>query len=418
MTVVEFFDRTSIENMVSCLAINPEKIILVGENKQMKKQETVYKRFLEKQNRKVLLELKSINKNSMEQMISVLTDIVETEEKCVFDLTGGEDLLLVAMGIVYERYKATGKIQMHRFNIGTGSIYDCDEDGFLPSVEEPKLSVADNIMLYGGVIVPYDGDKGTYPWVFDNDFNSDVRLLWEKCKENPGAWNTQITTFSFVADLCNLAPEDLKMNADLEKVQEEMENSNDAFDWNSDLIRYLCRYGYILDYSIQDSFVSFSFKNEQIKRCLTKAGTILELIVYLYANSITDKNGNKRYHDSATGVYIDWDASIHDDDDEEKDTVNEIDVILMKGLLPVFISCKNGAVDENELYKLDTVASKFGGKYARRVLVATYGVKSNKSTESHDYFVQRTIDMKIKLIENVHEMSEKEFIKELKNILS
>lgn len=122
MTIVEFFDGVSIDNMASCLAIRPEKIIFIGENKPMKKQEEAYLRFINSHSIKVGFDFKPINKNSVEQIVSALTEIVEEEENCAFDLTGGEDLVLVAMGIVFEKYRNTSKIQMHRFNIRTGMI--------------------------------------------------------------------------------------------------------------------------------------------------------------------------------------------------------------------------------------------------------------------------------------------------------
>ena len=36
--------------------------------------------------------------------------------------------------------------------------------------------------------------------------------------------------------------------------------------------------------------------------------------------------------------------------------------------LPIFISCKIGSVDQMALYELETVANRFGGKYAKKVL--------------------------------------------------
>lgn len=101
--------------------------------------------------------------------------------------------------------------------------------------------------------------------------------------------------------------------------------------------------------------------------------------------------------------------------DDEKDTEHEIDVILMKGLVPIFISCKNGYVDGTELYKLNTVAERFGGPYAQKVLIATYFGKS--TVEGHKYFVQIAKGMKVQLIENVHELSDETFAKKIKNIL-
>ena len=52
------------------------------------------------------------------------------------------------------------------------------------------------------------------------------------------------------------------------------------------------------------------------------------------------------------------------------DVKNEIDVMLLEGFCPVFISCKNGKVDQMALYELDTVAKRFGGKYAKKILMA------------------------------------------------
>lgn len=415
MTLVEFFDDVPIDNMVSCLAIKPEKIIFVGENKIMKKREPAYLRLMEKYSMQVVLEYKAINKNSIEQIVESLTEIVESEEECTFDLTGGADLVLVAMGIVYERYRQEGKIQMHRFNIRTGTIYDCDSDGILPLFDPLKLAVKDNIMLYGGDIVSFDGNKGTYDWNFDGDFELDIRVMWDICKKNPGLWNAQIGTFSYISKFCSTDIFQLKMSASKSYIENIMSINEKKYVWISDLIMAFQRYGLIQNVSDNGDFITFEFKNEQVKLCLTKEGTLLELMVLILAKSVKDRDGAPKYNDAVNGVYIDWDSNIHDVTDEEKNTENEIDIVLMKGLVPIFISCKNGYVDESELYKLNTVAEKFGGPYAQKVLVATYFGK--KSTESHKYFVQRAKDMKIQLIENVHDMSDDEFAKSIKNIL-
>ena len=74
-------------------------------------------------------------------------------------------------------------------------------------------------------------------------------------------------------------------------------------------------------------------------------------------------------------------------------TKNEIDVLLVRGLVPVFVSCKNGDVDEEELYKFNTVAERFGGKYVRKLLVATnFATNDNKAPNA---LLQRAQDMGI-----------------------
>lgn len=415
MTIIEFFDGVSINNMASCLTIKPDKIIFIGEKKPMKKQEDAYLRLVNSYGIDVEFDYRSINKNSIVNIMSVLTEIVESEESCVFDLTGGEDLVLVAMGIVFEKYKNTKKIQMHRFNVKTGVVYDCDSDGVLPDFHQPEITVKDNIMLYGGCIVPYNGDKGTYNWVIDEDFENDLKTMWNICKKNPGLWNSQIGTLSFISKIGETQSSQLDVSVSKAHLQNLMKNQRCKFVWIHGLIESFQKYGLISNLVEDETTISFNFKNEQVKLCLTKEGTVLEMVVLLFAKYAKEKDGSLKYNDAVNGVYIDWDSTIHDVSDEEKDTENEVDVVLMKGLVPIFISCKNGYVDETELYKLNTVAERFGGIYAQKVLVASYFGKG--SAEGHKYFVQRAKDMKILLIENVHELSESDFSRKIKNII-
>ena len=73
--------------------------------------------------------------------------------------------------------------------------------------------------------------------------------------------------------------------------------------------------------------------------------------------------------DCRIGVHIDWDGVIHQSRGD--DVLNEIDVLSLYKNIPVFISCKNGHVDQHALYELETVANRFGGKYAKKILVVT-----------------------------------------------
>ena len=77
------------------------------------------------------------------------------------------------------------------------------------------------------------------------------------------------------------------------------------------------------------------------------------------------------------------------------DTENESDGVMMRGMVPVFISCKNGYIDREELYKLNVVANRFGGKYAKKVLFAT----SLDDSDYSQFLRQRAKDMGIKVIE-------------------
>ena len=164
--------------------------------------------------------------------------------------------------------------------------------------------------------------------------------------------------------------------------------------------------------TITDNAVSFVFKNKQVKRCLTIAGQVLELTVASKMRALTDAKGQQIYHDVRVGVVIDWDVT-----DEESDvrTINEIDVLAMKGACPIFISCKNGNFDSNEAYKLSTVAERFGAHYAKKVVIAT---ELEKLGDRAEYLRARMVDMKIRCVEDVDAMSDTELERVLKTLWS
>ena len=128
------------------------------------------------------------------------------------------------------------------------------------------------------------------------------------------------------------------------------------------------------------------------------------MYITVKAKLAKDEDGNPVYNDVRNGAFIDWDGVCHGNDGEY-DTENEIDVIMIHGLIPVFVSCKNGAVRMDELYKLDAVATRFGGKYAKKIMIA---IALGGDTSFAYHFRQRAKDMNIRLIENVQHMTEKE----------
>ena len=397
MTAVEFFDRAPIDNIISSLTTLPDKIIFIGDENSMNQTRDVYHNFVKRRNLAVKLEFRPI-KNDIGDIVRVLSAIAEQEQDCLFDLTGGADLVLVAMGIVFERYKHK-KLQMQRFSIVDSVVTDCDNDGNIIYTGRPEISVEELIALHGGAV--RFGDK-TRRWNMTPDFVADIDRMWSICRRDPSAWNSQI------AVLNALQTSGLEVSIDLSTIGKHMDEKGIKKVSIKDLVEKLERNGLIVDLYQGEQFIVFSYKNEQIKECLTKAGMALELKVLTTANKIGS------YTDSMNGVYIDWDGYFHYREDDKKDTENEIDVVLMQGLTSVFISCKNGNVDEIELYKLQTVAERFGGRYVEKVLIAT---NFGKRTRNLEHFKQRAEDMGIKLITSAHKLSEYEFCRMVNDLV-
>lgn len=220
--------------------------------------------------------------------------------------------------------------------------------------------------------------------------------------KNNGSWNSLV---SIIGNVCNAF-----CQGDSLTVSYNPQYANfklkDAKGWTRvrKFLEKLEGEGLVKSLAIDGESVSFTFKSENVKRCLTVAGQVLEQYVAGRMRSINDGKGKPLYNDVRVGVVIKW------NDSNERAVVNEIDVFAMKGAIPLFISCKNGFVDTDELYKLNTVAERFGGKYARKVLVSSNLLDTDGKQK---YLAARMQDLNIVHINDLANISEEELINTL-----
>ena len=374
MTIVESFERAPLNNILSALESHAEKIIYLGDLVHMKRHVVIYKKLLKAKGIETELVLKDTSLLCLDEILSILTVIVESEPSVVFDITGGDDLVLLAFGIIYERYRSSKDIKLQRFDI--------------PSEDYP-LNVKELISLYGGIVIPEEPQPSVV------NAMEIVDKIWDFARENSSKWNR---TSSFLKELekkGNQSHEELQFHLNFTKAKHKMENYTFKFVEVSALLRKFESADLISDLMIGQDCISYRYKNDFVMRCLDKAGDALELKCYFEALSL-QKNGKPYFNDCYVSVNIDWDGIIHPLEDNWKDTTNEIDLILMRGVTPIFISCKNGKIGEEELYKLNTVANRFGGKYAKKVLIATKLERETPNAKKS--YMQRAKDMNIQVV--------------------
>lgn len=411
MTYVEFFDKTACENICSCLTHLPERVIFIGTNsKHITKAISKYSRVFKDRGHEIEFKVKTVTKSNFDNAVKLLSEIVNTYDDCVFDITGGEEILVLALGKVCEMYPEKN-IQIHTFNVNTNAIYDCDMDGNTIYKEIPVLSVEENIRIYGGDIA-YGNDK-TVKWDMNADFEKDIDLIWDICKNAERFWNVQIDVFEMIKEKGKTSEDGLTDTIKRTALENHLEQQKKKYT-ASGIIKALLKIGVLTCFDDSGDYVSVSYKNEQVRHCLTKAGQALEMKIFKTVKNLRLKDGTPVYNDIMNGVYIDWDGEFHDEKVEnEFDTENEIDIMLMHNTVPIFISCKNGNVTAEELYKLNTVANRFGDKYAKKVLVAT---SISRRSEKDKYLRARIEDMGIRLIEIKKTTDDKEFASKLNNL--
>lgn len=401
MTLIEFYDNDSIENICTSFSEKPEKVFLLG--KDLDKMEAAAKRYeeiLSKRGIKTAFECRKVGKNNLNAIIKALEEIVDKNSDCVVDLTGGDDLFLVAAGIVAQKSEKKN-LRLHRYDISTNKVtyYSIG----MPTEKKiaESVTVEENIRIYGGGIkyeTPED-PEGTVVWDLNEEFKQDIKNIWDICRVDVKAWNKTLNVFDLALDLFNGKGLTVKVsNKDLKAA---CEDDGGRYRLDPGVITELKSKGLITNYQNNSKDFSITFKNEQVKKCLSKAGTALEMIIYLAATEATkNADGSPVYTDVKQGVYIDWDGILKPQGSSTDDggTNNEVDVIMTRSMTPIFVSCKNGWIDSKELDRLNELAYLFGGKYAKRVLVATaLGLGADQLGENS--IRERAEDMEIKLVE-------------------
>ncbi len=395
-TLIELFDESQIENVVAALSFMPEKAVFVGyEDVMTSDRISDLESFLKLKGINISLEYNIVKRDDYEDILSTLSGIVDKNTDCALDLTGGKELVLTAMGEV----AANRDIPVFQFNITDGTfirVKNCDS---IKNPSKVSMTISENVVLNGGA-VSY-GDEGEYRWDLTDDFKADIETMWAISRRNSVKWNKQCSTFEDLEKFGEFTGGTF-IKADLDSIKKPY--------FNPEIIDKLIKNGLIYNYKNNGHTVSFSCKNKQVKRCLFKAGNILELYTYMYLKEIeaTDKTF---YDDIDVGVFVDWDGVFHNPDSDKKDTKNEIDIFLMRDIVPVFVSCKNGGVKKEALYELNTVAQKFGGEYAKRYLLCTY---INNDAESREFILQRAADMNIQIICDVQKLEKEAFADMLK----
>lgn len=364
---IEFLDIEPIENMVTCLNYQVDKVVFFGYEDIITKSSEHTERFLKRHCNVKEVEFYTLSETNLDEILENMSLVIEREQassnQVFFDVTGGEGLMLLAFGALAKEKN----LPLHMFDIETGWLYELNRE-IKPTLSEIAtkhsipLDIDMYIQMFGGV-VNHSMHKGTKE--LDNpEFAKDADNMWQICTKYKKTWNIFC---EFLRDYCQPGA-DLQVVMDIEDIKSRIATKSKFKRKDmTNIFRECSEIGVLQNLTSDGITCSFRYKNDKIQDQLWDAGSILELHTYAEYKEQSD--------DCTVGVHIDWDGTIHGG--WGRDTVNEIDVLALKGYIPTFISCKNGNVDQMALYELETVANRFGGKYGKKVLVAPQGM--NKS---------------------------------------
>lgn len=387
MTLIECFTDSHIDNIGAVLGLCPDKVVFVGNEMEMESVLTRYQNLFCKRKLPVQILRCDVSGMDFRDVCMVLENYIQVEEEVVIDLTGGDERVIMAVGAILARMgpEERKRIRVEKYDHCTGVAVDCIRQNRQFSVKAASLTVEELIAIHGGLL-----HTDAYQPPMDCTCR-DLDNLWRLATQSPKDWNKGIMLLSEVE-----SRSDTKMQIYLpvEQLMGSIPNFAKKEATVRELLGKLHHCGVIDDQSTRDA-LKYTYTSPILRYCTQKAGNVLEVKTLLEGRWVLE-SGKRMFSDCQMSVSIDWDGVVHRPAERIPETRNEIDVVLMHGMIPLFISCKNGNIGEEELYKLHTVATRFGGPYARKMLIATD--LERKSVCANRAFIQRAWDMDILLV--------------------
>ncbi len=381
----EFLGSEPIENVITCLHFKVDKVVFFGYYDVIVEQKEKIENFLKTHCNVQKVVFHSVSENDMISILRTMRKEIAYEQglgnDLYFDITGGESMVLVAFGMLSREFKAS----MHLFDIEKDKLIEMDEfpvRQISEAVEPQKIQLTLDMLveMHGGKINHFmkkDIKSGR-----NEQFEADVATIWEVAKDNIDNWNY----FSDFLRSKMVPDEELKVSRKKESLERDLAAAPGKMKTLKALnafVEPLAAKGILVDFRDTKDKYSFRFKDEAIKDCLWEGGSVLELHTYQQEKKISD--------DCRVGVHLDWDGKIHYE--PGVDVLNEIDVLTLKGNVPTFMSCKSGRMDSKQvlhaLYELDTIAKRFGGAYAKKILATTRTFS--------DVYMERAAEMEIEV---------------------
>jgi len=298
-----------------------------------------------------------------DRIVKQLVTVCKTYPDCVVDITGGTDAALFACGSVCAQLNLPAFTYSRKRN-SFYNIYDA------PFAEEVPCTiqhtVEDCFLMAGGAYRPGRVDNGAlhgYMDLFDPFFR-----VYMKHRSH---WPRSIEYMQATSQSGPMDP--VKLRIACPRVAKgdhgRSISAPDVF------LRDLARIGMLKDLVVGEQEISYSFPDEQIRFWLRDIGSVLETYIY---KACLDTGA---FNDVRTSVVVDWEGDFRQDN-----VTNEIDVMAMKGIQPVFISCKTCQISTEALNELAILRDRFGGYGARAIMVTTQNCRTitrHRAAELH-----------------------------------
>lgn len=362
--LIEFLDKEPVNNVLMTLMLRPDEVYFFQEKKLNQKRlitgiDGVLKKYLPK----LTIHHISMDLDDLDAVTKELEKL--SGEGTYLELSGGRDIALIYAGhLCMER--EWNCLYVDRMNRQVLKLSGCKKRKM--SFVFPDLTIADVVEMTGASI------QGTMHHSPDLEDPEVVRAIKEGYRIMCSDYRRWARFLNFLTKAMSIYPLREDCSIEVPAVLNQGNNRNLSFEQKESLSSnaFICEEGMlvrfrkagILHYERTKKGFLIRFPNRKIKGLFHDTGGWLENYTLLEVKE------SGAFQDYSMSVTIDWDGAIVD----FRSASCEIDLLLVRGIVPVFISCKIGQFSKDALYEIRLMADKFGGKLAKAVLVTGYDI--------------------------------------------
>lgn len=375
LTLVEFFDPSPIKNLIGVLSLQPDQVILVvDESAVTQREQREFARYLATYHKGVSFVKYPIQSMELDAVEEACRLIAAEHQHLAFNLTGGGEIAVAAATIFCTQHQ----LPAFFIDLKEEVIKDIIHSGHLSSrFQIPKLSVKKMIALNGA---EFKRSDHYVPDVEDHELTADINKIFEISIRHSEDWHGFAAYMQEVGKSIGRATPSLLISAPsyIEVNNQRRVRSNNR------ILKELERVGAISELRINREELHFAVKNHLILEQLKLQGSWLEQFCYINCVEMG------YFDDVKMSVVIDADGPLED----FAQIQNEIDLICIKGISPIFVSCKSGIPPAVALSEIKLLSQKYGGETAKTVLVTA----ASPSTQNVSIY-KRAMELGIFVIE-------------------
>lgn len=362
-TIIELFDESPILNVLASAVFKPEKVIFFGADLEHEvESRNDYARFFKHRGEDIKMEYASTDIENIDCVESTLSEIISANPDCVVDVTGGSDIALLAAGM------AAVKLDIPLIAYNSKTKKYANISGFPLAIETDifgQLDCEDFFNASGGSLIDSE-DFSEHK----NDFElfwRKVLKIWNVYLEHMDSWATHV---QYLQKVSPSADPTGKFQLHI-KAPKSVRVNGKTLDRNDDILRELNFCGGITGLKFHENGdAEFLYCDINFRRYLTDVGAFLELFIHACAMN------TKRFSSVRSRVKYNWEYSRvrRDRSTIFRPASNEIDVIAINGIEPLFISCKTCAPDMKYIDEIYPQAMRMSGGEGHAVFACTHPI--------------------------------------------